>query len=202
MKLYYSSTSPYSRKVLILIYELDLVDQVDLIRVNPFEDPMELWRYNPLGKVPTLVLDNHESLYDSSVITQYLQSLVDPAILLTEEWSSQKCLESLSDGIMDAAVSIVMEKRRPEEQQSSFWQERWTDTIMRSLKVFEEKYLDHRQKWYLGTIAMVCALDYLEFRLSDKNWKQLYPKTEHWFQRTIDKSSLKKTDPRGNCSPQ
>ncbi|MCC5611396.1 glutathione S-transferase N-terminal domain-containing protein [Nostoc sp. CHAB 5834] len=196
MKLYYSTTSPYSRKVLILCHELEIADMVEVVQVNPFEDSSSLREVNPLSKVPTFVLDNGEPLYDSSVIAEYLQRLVNKPILSLADFVSQQRLHALADGIMDAAFSLVMEQRRPEEQRSPSWQQRWEGAISRSITEFEQKYIDHAQQWHIGSIAIACALDYLAFRIRENDWKEQHPKTKAWFQDKITKSIMIKTDPR------
>ncbi|MDF5713048.1 MAG: glutathione S-transferase N-terminal domain-containing protein [Rhizonema sp. NSF051] len=173
MKLYYSKTSPYSRKVLIVIYELEIVDKIEIMPVNPLEDPPDLNENNPLGKIPTLVLSNGDSIFDSPVIAEYLQRhFVNKAPLSLESYVSQQRLQALADGMMDATFSLVMELRRPEEQRSPFWQRRWEGAILRSIAEFERKYIDDARQWHLGSIAMACGLDYLAFRIPENDWKQ------------------------------
>jgi len=196
MKLYYSTTSPYSRKVLVLAHELGIADSLEIVRINVIEDTGELRQHNPLGKVPTLILNNGEALYDSPVIAEYFQSLVNKTALSAADLLEQNRLQALADGMMDAAVSLVLEGRRPEEQRSPFWQQRWEDAISHSLAKLEEKYLDEAYTWHLGSIAIACALDYLAFRLPENDWKQRYPKIKKWFGGIIDKPSMRVTDPR------
>ena len=197
MKLYYSKTSPYSRKVLVLAYELEIVNSMEVIPVSPFEDPLELLKNNPLCKIPTLVLSNGDSIYDSPVIAEYLQrDFGNKPTLSLESYVSQQRLEALADGMMDATFSLVMERRRPEEQCSSFWQRRWEGAILRSIAEFERQYIDEAGQWHLGSIAMACALDYLAFRIPENDWKQQHSKTKAWFEDIINKQSMIKTDPR------
>jgi glutathione S-transferase len=196
MKLYYSITSPYSRKVRVLAHELEIVDKIEMIRVSPLEDPQELHQSNPLGKVPTLVLDNGEPIYDSPVIVEYLQRLVNQTALPLEEYILQQRVHALADGMMDAIFSIVIERRRPEEQRSPLWQERWKNAVLRSIGEFERKYIDDAQQWHAGSIAMACALDQCAFRIPEMDWKQQHPKTKAWFENVSTKSSMIKTDPR------
>ncbi len=196
MKLYYSTTSPYSRKILILAHELDLLHDIEMVRVNPLEDPLDLRENNPLAKVPTLVLSYGEPIYDSPVIAEYLQRFVNKAVLSLEDYVSQQRLHALADGMMDATFSLVMERRRPEEQRSPLWQQRWEGAIFRSIAEFERRYIDDAREWHLGSIAIACALDYLTFRVPQNDWKQQYPKTKAWFQEITNKSSMIKTDPR------
>ena len=197
MKLYYSPTSPYARKVLIVAYELEILDSIEMMRVSPLEDPRDLHENNPLGKVPTLVLSNGDPIYDSPVIAEYLQRhFVNKAALSLEDYISQQRLQALADGIMDAIFSLVMEQRRPEEQRSVFWQRRWEGAIFRSIAEFERRYIEDAREWHLGSIAMACALDYLVFRIPENDWKHQHPKTKVWFQDIINKPSMLKTDPR------
>lgn len=197
MKLLYSKTSPYSRKVLVLAYELEIVNSMEVIAVSPFEDPPELHKNNPLGKIPTLVLSNGDSIYDSPVIAEYLQrDFGNKAALSLESYISQQRLQALADGMMDATFSLVMEQRRPEQQRSDFWQGRWEGAVLRSIAEFEQKYIDDAGQWHLGSIAMACALDYLAFRIPENDWKQQHPKTKAWFEDLINKPSMIKTDPR------
>ena len=196
MQLYHTPTSPYSRKVLVCAYELEIIDSLEIIQVHPFDNPMDLSQHNPLGKVPTLILDNGESLYDSPVIVNYLQILTNKTAFSTEDFLSQNLLQALADGIMDAALSLVQENRRTKDKISPFWLQRWEESILRSLLKFEEKYINYAQEWHIGSIAMICALDYLLFRLPINDWRQKYPKTTNWFQVMMERESIKITDPR------
>lgn len=196
MKLYYSTTSPYARKILLLAHQLEIADSIEIVRVNPLEDPPDLRLDNPLTKVPTLVLDNGEPIYDSPVIAEYLQRFVNKTVLSLENYVLQERLHALADGMMDATFSLVMERRRPEEQRSPLWQQRWEGAIFRSIAEFERKYIDDAREWHLGSIAMACALDYLVFRIPENYWKHQHPKTKAWFQDIINKPSMVKTDPR------
>lgn len=196
MKLYYSTTSPYSRKVLILAYELEIFHSIQMMRVNPLENPPELRKENPLGKVPTLVLNDCNPIYDSPVIAEYLQRIVNKGELSIEDYISQQRLHGLADGIMDVTVSLVMEQRRSKEHRSPFWQERWEHAILSSIGEFERKYIDDAQEWHIGSIAMACALDYVFFRKPEIDWRQQHSKTQSWFEDIINKPSMIHTDPR------
>lgn len=196
MKLYYSKTSPYARKILILAYQLEIADIIEIVQVNPLEDPPDLRVTNPLMKIPTLVLDNGEPIYDSPVIAEYLQRFVNKAKLSLEDYVLQERLHALADGMMDATFSLVMERRRPESQRSPLWQQRWSGAISRSIAELEQRYIDDARQWHLGSIAMACALDYLAFRIPENDWKQWHPKTKAWFEDITNKSSMIETDPR------
>jgi glutathione S-transferase len=122
MQLYYSATSPYVRKVRVVAIEKGLDGDIELIEAMPWPDPSLIATQNPLGKVPALVLDDGTALYDSPVICEYLDTLGEGNRLLPPvgpaRWRSLR-IQALADGIMDAAVSIVLERRRSAELRSS-----------------------------------------------------------------------------------
>src|SRR3974377_2247191 len=136
MKLYFSTTSPYVRKVRVVAIEKGLADRVELVAANPWPDPAAVVAVNPLGKVPTLVTDDGLALYDSPVICEYLDALAPAAPLLprsgSDRWQVLRC-QALCDGILDAAVAIVLERRRPEAERSMLSEKRSADAIRRSV---------------------------------------------------------------------
>lgn len=176
MKLYYSSTSPYSRKVRMMILTRGLEEKIEGVLLNPFNDINEFVQYNPLGKIPTLVLDNGEALYDSPVICQYLDSLSDQNVASNNEWLYWENLrwEALADGLIDAAYNIVMERRRVKTEQSLSCIDQWTIEISRALEQIESQFIAPESKATLSQISIAAALGYLEFRLP-----QLLSKTQY-----------------------
>jgi glutathione S-transferase len=128
MQLYYSQTSPYSRKVRVCILEKSLSDRTSLICCNPFDNPASLQQNNPLGKVPTLLLADGTVLYDSPVICEYIDSLAaDPVLIpnLGKQRFQVLRWQAIGDGIMDATFSTVMENRRRAAYRSTWWLEWW-----------------------------------------------------------------------------
>lgn len=180
MKLIASLTSPYARKVRIVLAEkkIDCPIEVD----TPWESGTRVPDYNPLGKVPVLELDDGMPLYDSRVIVEYLDN-VSPVSRLLPEGNRQLILtrrwEALADGIIDAAVAIVLEKRRPATQQSPEWIARQQEKIDRGLAVLSadlgERNWCHGDAYSLADIAVGCCLGYLDFRYPDLDWKTLHP---------------------------
>lgn len=169
MKLLYTVNSPYARKVRIVATEkhIDLVLE-EVVLTAP-DCPVK--QYNPLGKVPVLVLDDGDSLYDSRVIVEYLDNRTPLAHLIPQEHSSKVWVrrwEALADGVCDAVVAIVMEKRKatPDEMLLN----KQLDKVMRGLGTLE-KDLD-TQKWCvnnsfsLADIAVGCLLGYINLRFS------------------------------------
>jgi len=179
MRLYYSQTSPYARKIRVVIKEKGLADQVNLDLCNPFKTAEELRKANPLGKVPALVLPTGMVLYDSRVIADYLDAQSPrPTLIPSKHPKRWEVLrqQALGDGLTDAAVAMVMETRRPADQQSSHWKARWHSAIVRALDELETQTDVWDDGPDLGQISIGCALSYLDFRLPDVDWPQNRPR--------------------------
>lgn len=181
MKLFTSANSPYARKVRIVLAEKRIdCEVVMLASLSAPDSPLP--DYNPLGKVPTLVLDDGRSLYDSPVIAEYLDSKTPVARLIPQESKLRvdvRCLEALSDGVCDAAVAVVMEKRRPTEGQDIALIERQMLKVERGLAAMAKELGEGKwcvdDTFSLADIAVGCALSYVSLRLPDIRWEQQYP---------------------------
>ncbi len=185
MRLFYSATSPYARKIRIIITLKGLKDAVEQLACNAFADPAALREANPLGKVPALVLDDGRTLYDSPLIAEYLDTLPSdrPALIPpvgAPRWEILR-QQALGDGILDAAFALVIEMRRPEGQQSSYWKARWQSAIERALLVMERDSAGFNDTVTLGQISFACGLGYLDFRLPAIDWRAITPGTAHWY---------------------
>ena len=198
MKLYYSNTSPYSRKVRVVICEKGLSDRIEQNLCNPFEVVPELLQANPLGKIPTLVTDAGDPMYDSPVICEYLDALDGKISLLpesgVERWNILRW-QALTDGILDAAYNVVMEQRRPEMEQSSGWIKHWMSDIDRSVRHADTDLAKMPKNISLAQISLGCALGYLNFRLSEVAWQQTCPGLSQWYQEFVVRPSMTETVP-------
>lgn len=195
MKLYYAKTSPYTRKLLLLARHLGQTDDIELIDTDPLEAPPEFLDANPLSKVPTLVADGEPALFDSRVIAEFLldrAGMNDSGRAKTELLKRQ----ALADGITDAALAIVQESRRPEEQRSAYWVERWNAAIERGIAHLEDGAINALDHWQLDAMATACALDYLNFRLPELAWESRFPLTAAWYQKALAHEDMIATDPR------
>jgi glutathione S-transferase len=180
MKLIASLTSPYARKVRIALAEKKI--EYELVESSPFAPDTNVPSFNPLGKVPVLVLDDGTNLFDSRVIVEYLDT-VSPVSRLMPEPSRQRIVvrrwEALADGINDAAVAIVLEKRRPAKLQSKDWLDWQRAKIDRGLVELAgelgEKPWCNGESYSLADIAAGCTLGYLDFRHSAIDWRGQYP---------------------------
>ncbi|MDX2237996.1 MAG: glutathione S-transferase N-terminal domain-containing protein [Hyphomonadaceae bacterium] len=199
MKLIYSPTSPYARKVRIVVLEKNLSARIDLTTANPLgADAALVANANPLGKVPALVLDDETVLYDSPVICEYLDGLSDAPRLFPQDgparWSALR-RQALGDGLMDAAFSLVMEGRRPEAMRAPDWIARWETAIARGARAAEADVQRGETGFDIGAIALVAALGYIDFRLARLDWRDGNDALARWFDACGDRASVKHTAP-------
>lgn len=199
MKLRFSITSPFVRKVRILAIEAGLDDKITLQPTNAWAADTDLTQDNPLSKVPALVLDNGETLYDSPVICEYLDSLHNGHKLFPEagpdRWHQLK-LQALADGITDAAVQLRIETAmRPEDKRWSNWIERQGNAITRGLDALERE-VGHFGVFLIGPIAVVAALGYLDFRKPLGDWRVGRPHLAHWYSTVHNRRSVRDTEPK------
>lgn len=185
LKLYHSVTSPFVRKVNVLLAESGLADRVTLETVSgtPLATGTLPTHANPLGKVPALELDDGRVLYDSRVICRYLDTLAGGRFYPSGEalWDVL-VLEATADGIMEAGVLMVYEVRlRPEAQRSPDWTQAQWAKIARGLDVLERQWLDALNgPLTMGQIALGAALGYLDFRHAARDWRQGHPGLAAW----------------------
>jgi len=179
MKLIGSPTSPYARKVRIVLAEKKI--EYDLVLDSPWAADTRVPEFNPLGKIPVLLLDDGSALYDSRVIVEYLD-LVSPVSRLLPEPTRQRIAvkrwEALADGVCDAAAAVVVEMRRPKTQQSGEWVSRQRKKIALALDTMASE-LDERpwcngEAYTLADIATGCALGYLDLRCPGIEWRTDY----------------------------
>ena len=198
MKLIASLTSPYARKVRIVLAEKKI--ECDLVEESPWSEETAVPRYNPLGKVPVLVLDDGSTLFDSRVIVQYLDT-VSPVSRLIPEAGRQRIAvkrwEALADGLCDAAAAIVIERRRPAKQQSREWIDRQSAKVELALKELAgdlgERAWCNGEAYSLADIATGCALGYLDLRHPDVDWRGAYPNLVKLAEKLARRSSFAET---------
>ena len=200
MKLIATPTSPYGRKVRIALAEKRI--EYVLVEASPWAPGNPVSDFNPLGKIPVLVLDDGTALYDSRVIVEYLDT-VSPVSRLIPEPSRQRIAvrrwEALADGICEAASALVLERRRPARQQSCDWAERQTRKV--TLGVAElarelgERSWCSGESYSLADIATGCALGYLDLRLPDLGWRVDYPNLLRHADKLAKRPSFAETAP-------
>lgn len=200
MRLYHSPTSPYARKVMVLLLETGQQADVALIPAtgSPVDPGTMPVAQNPLGKIPALERDGGPALYDSRVICRFLDDraggvLYPPAPRLWETLT----LEATADGILDAALLMVYESRlRPEGLRLADWTEGQWDKIARALDALESRWADHLAgPLDMGQIAVGCALGYLDFRHGARDWRAGRPRLADWYRVFADRPAMRATHP-------
>ena len=202
LKLFYSDRSPYVRKVMVTLHEVNLFENVEIVgvRTNPLGVVEDLVDVSPLGKIPTLVLPDGTTIFDSRVICSYLNSIGKSDLYLAKEnlkWSI-KTAEANFDGILDAALLMVYEHRyRQDIYQSAEWLENLWKKIERTLDFYNNsssKILSGSLN--MGQISLGCALGYLDYRHNNRNWRAKNQNLRDWFAEFSERLSMRNTIPR------
>ena len=182
MKLFYSPSSPFVRKVLACAIALEIDGQIELVPTNAQASAPALLAANPLSKVPALITEDGIGLFDSPVICEYLDAL-DGAMPLFPRgggarWIALK-LQALGDGMMDAAVARRGEMLRPSEAARDAFMARQKQAVDRALAMLERESLGSLAD--IGAVSVACALGYLDFRFGVENWRPDHPRLADWF---------------------
>lgn len=197
MKLHFSPTSPFVRKVMVAAHEKGLADRIDLTSPETMTTG-ELRADNPLEKVPCLVDDEGRALYDSHVIVDYLDSIGSGPVLTPTEPKARVAVllrHALADGLMDSAVAGVGEMRRPEGLLWSDNLKRQKGKIERALDALEGQADAMGDTLDLGTLSVGCALGYIDFRYGDMNWRNGRPRLAAWYEAFAKRPSMARTAP-------
>jgi glutathione S-transferase len=200
MKLFYSATSPYARKVRVVLVEKAMTDRVELVSVEVYSNPPELIAANPLGKVPTLLLDDGTALFDSPVICAYLDAHPDGKGERlrphsgNERWMVMRA-EAHGDGAMDAAFNIAIEKRKPEGERSPTSVARWREQLIQAIDAMPETLRSLPNDVTLGHLTLACALGYVDLRHGDLEWRKGRDNLAAWYEDMLARPSISSTLP-------
>ncbi|WP_237165234.1 glutathione S-transferase family protein [Pandoraea vervacti] len=201
MKLIGALASPYVRKVRIVLAEKKLDYKLEL--ENVWADDTRIQESNPIGKVPCLVMEDGEAVFDSRVICEYLDTLSPVGKLIPpsgRERAEVRCWEALADGVTDAAVQIRVERMYHDEaSRSQKLIDRQLGKIRESLRAMA-RGLDERQwcasnRLTLADVAVVCSLGYLDFRYPEIDWRDAHPNLARHFERMSTRPSVADTAP-------
>jgi len=200
MRLYYSPTSPYARKVRALAIETRLDKKIDLVNVvlTPVAPNSDVDKHNPIGKVPALSVKGMD-LFDSPVICEYLDNQHKGRKLFPrkgrERWMALR-QQAMGDGLLDAALLARYEGAlRPEEKRWPEWSQGQMKKMNGVLTQLEAETKSLKGKLTIGTLSVACALGYLDLRFADMGWRDKYPKLGKWFAAVSKLPSLKATAP-------
>ena len=198
MKGYATISSPFARKVRVAAIETGQPDLIDWRMLSREQRPVVLPAINPLGKVPVVVLDNGQALYDSPVICAYVDALHDGAKLIPadgpERWRVLR-LEALGDGLAEAVVAVAQEGAKSEEQQSPRVIERQGAKVAAALGALEAEAAAFRDPPSMGEIAAACALGYMDYRGVAADWRARHPALAQWYARIGARPSFAQTLP-------
>jgi len=203
MKLFFSPTSPYVRKVMVTAIEKGLDGKIEKMptAASPTTREASLVAKNPLGKVPCLLTDEGQALYDSSVIVAYLDSLKAPALRPAEgkERYEDMTIESLADGFLDAGILLRYEGAlRPEPKRWEDWTNGQMAKIMGAMDALETTYSTKLTgPLSIGQIAVGCALGWFDFRYGHVDWRKSRPKLAAFATSIGNRPSMLATKPVG-----
>ena len=197
MKLFYSITSPYVRKVMACAIARGIDGHIDRVPTSTSNDPPDLIAANPLCRVPCLVTDDGLPLFDSPVICEFLDTIGDAPPLFpaagASRWRALK-LQALGDGIMDAAVPRRQEQARPKEDARDRVMARHQAAVARALAALEADLPGRSVD--IGALAVACALGYLDFRFAHEPWRDAHPKLAAWFAGMAETPAIAGTVPK------
>ena len=200
LKLLSATPSPFARKVRIALIEKQI--PFELITTNPWDLDSEAIKYNPLGKVPALILENKETIYESSFILEWLEiNYPEPALFASSKDNTLKMkqIEVLADGISDAFILLFFERMRPKNQHSSSWHNRQLAKVnngMAALNACVPKTgfcID--DTFSIADISAVAVADYLSLRFKEYNWRKEYVCLSDLVDRLAERHSFQVTQP-------
>ena len=180
-----SPASPFGRKVKIAAALLGLTDRIEIVMADTTDPTDELRRQNPLGKIPVLMLEDGAALYDSRVILEYLDHFAGGDGIIPADPGPRFAalrLQSLADGIMDAAILQVYENRmRPEDRRHQPWTDYQAEKVARALAALESDPPTAEPPYHVGKIALAAALGYLDLRFAGR-WRDSHPRLAAWLE--------------------
>lgn len=199
MRIHYSLTSPFARKVRIFA-ELTQEPNIQWVLTKPLESP-HFREVNPLGKIPALESDSI-TLFDSTLICEYLDARYcarGGVSLFHRDQPGYFPIQKqhyLANGIMDAAVSAVMDARRPDATASAFWLQRWCDSIKTGISAIEVDLLGSPEQPTISGIASACALGYLNLRMPEISPVTFNPRLALWYTSLAHQNWFKTSEPK------
>tara|TARA_B110000503_G_C7129171_1_gene406066 strand:+ start:1129 stop:1734 length:606 start_codon:yes stop_codon:yes gene_type:complete len=200
MKLIGSSASPYVRKVRIVLSDKKL--ECDFVLEDVWSADSTIQNHNPLGKIPCLIVDDKEALYDSRVLAEYLDTLSPVSRLIPQQGRDRayiKCLEALCDGANDALIAVRLERQRPASQQNADWINRQLGKVDAALSEMSNKLGE--QSFFAGvnySLADICAgclLGYLDFRFPEIEWREPHSNLEVLYKKLMARQAFIDTTP-------
>ncbi|MCH9780877.1 MAG: glutathione S-transferase family protein [Alphaproteobacteria bacterium] len=204
MKLFTSPTSPFARKVRILIDELGVTEKIEMVDTAVWSPDTDFRTVNPIGKIPALLVEGRAVVADSTLICSYIDeqfgNFGHHGAHSDGSWIDVAQWQNLADGVMDASILWFIEiARRTPETKAQWWIDRQHLTITTCL-AYMEAHLDQMpvrkgDKVNIAQISLVCALGYLDLRFEDYDWRAANPKLATWMRDISTRPSVASTAP-------
>ena len=202
MKLLASLASPYTRKVRIVLAEKKIDCDMELVDVNPVDNLVNA--HNPLGKIPTLLLDDGTPLYDSRVIVEFLDGKSPISRLIPDDLRDRvavRRLEALADGVLDAGLLVRYESLRAEHERSQAWTDKQLARMKRGMAQMASEVAErpwcHGERYSLADIALGCCLGWLDFRKpGGVDWLAEYPGLARHYEKLKARPAFADTAPQ------
>lgn len=204
MKLHFSHPSPFARKVRVALHETGLAGRCELVPTDPWTEDAALLRLNPLSRIPTLVLDDGDALFDSPLICEVLDGMhdgIEGGGRLIPEAPGERLralrLQATADGILDAGVLRLAElRRRPADKQWDWWLDRQRAVMARGLDALEAEAAALDEPVTVGQIAVGVCLGWIDFRFAEDSWRDGRPRLAAWEAGFAARPSMRETMPR------
>jgi glutathione S-transferase len=202
MKLLAALASPYTRKVRIVLAEKKIECEMELVDVNPPDNPVNA--HNPLGKIPTLLLDDGTALYDSRVIVEFLDNVSPISRLIPDDNRDRVAVrrwEALADGVVDAGLLVRYESLREKREQSKAWVDKQVARMHRAMEQMQselgERAWCHGDRYSLADIALGCCVGWLGFRKpGDIDWPACYEPLARHYAKLMERPAFAETVPQ------
>jgi glutathione S-transferase len=196
MKVLFTPTSPFARKVRVLAHEAGIHDRIHWLFADPWTSE-ELRKVNPLGKVPALLLPDGRCLCDSPLICEYLDAVSGHRAFPSvgdARWRALQ-LQALGDGLCDALVRKRMETLLPAEHRSEAVLARQSEAVDAACTVLDAEADRFCETPTIGEMSVACSLGYIDFRFPDHQWRPRWPHLAHWYARFSERASMQATVP-------
>jgi len=199
MKLLAGLASPYSRKVRVVLAEKKIECDLELVDVAPLDNPANA--HNPLGKIPTLVLDDGNALYDSRVIVEYLDNVSPLGRLIPDNNRDRTAVrrwEALADGVLDAGLLVRYESLRDKKEQSKAWTDKQLARMKRGMERMAKEIgaYCHGERYSLADIAVACCAGWLDFRKpGGVDWRAEYQPVSRHYDKMMERPAFADTVP-------
>ena len=202
MKLLAGTASPYTRKVRVVLAEKRIECELQLVDVQPVDNAVN--SHNPLGKIPTLLLDDGTALYDSAVIVEFLDAVSPISRLIPDETRPRMAVrrwEALADGVLDAGLLVRHELLRDKRERSEAWTGKQLARLRRGLEQMSadlgERSFCHGERYSLADIALGCCVGWLDFRRpNETDWLADFPPLAQHYRKLMERPAFGETAPR------